>query len=250
MMKFHQLYQVSRGTRFKPIATYLFLGEGIQQAERIVHAHRLIAEMIAVVVFLQQFTSFGIIYAQCIGKGMNVLVKILMKLRITDTTEFRITVVHRDVHQVIQITEHAYLAELRHARQHGKMNRTVARLEGTVKSFECVTEFCLQFRIRNGLKHGLVILIYQNHYTTSRLFIRPLDDIHETFLRHTVFLFVAIEFFPYFQVLIQNTKQRLIIIVIPGIQVHVKHRMHRPVLFQIFHGKPLEKFTLSQKISL
>ena len=30
MVKFHQLYQVSRGTRLKPIAAYLFLGEGIQ----------------------------------------------------------------------------------------------------------------------------------------------------------------------------------------------------------------------------
>ena len=206
--------------------------------------------MITVVVFLQQSTSFGIIYTQFIGKRMNVPVKVLVKLRITDTTNFCILIHHGYITQVIQITEHAHLAELRHARQHGKMNRTVARLEGTVKSFECVTEFCLQFRICNGLKHGLVVLINQNHYTTSRLFIRPLDDIHETFLRHTVFLFVAIEFFPYFQVLIQNTKQRLIIIVIPGIQVHVKHRMHRPVLFQTFHGKSFEKFTLSQEISL
>ena len=63
MMKFHQLYQVSWGTRLKPIAAYLFLSKGIQQTERIVHAYRLIAEMITVVVFLQQFTSFGIIYA-------------------------------------------------------------------------------------------------------------------------------------------------------------------------------------------
>ena len=206
--------------------------------------------MITVVVFLQQFTSFGIIHAQCISKRMNVLVKILMKFSITDTTEFRITVVHGDVHQVIQITEHTHLAELRHAHQHGKMNRTVARLEGTVKSFECVTEFCLQFRIRDGLKHRFVVLINQNHDLLPHFLRSPTNNSFET-SRHGILIRVmAILCFPLLQRQLQLVFQTCFRIILFRIQIHVKHRMHRPILFQTFHGKPFEQLTLSQEISL
>ena len=180
---------------------------------------------------------------------MNILVKILMKFSITDTAEFRIAIVHGDVHQVIQITEHAYLAELRHARQHSKINRAVARLEGTVKSFECVTEFCLQFRICDGLKHGLVVLINQNHHLLPHFLRSPTNNSFET-SRHGILIRVmAILCFPLLQRQLQLVFQTCFRIILFRIQIHVKHRMHRPVLFQTFHSKPLEQLTLSQKIS-
>ena len=250
MVKLHQFHQVGRCTRLEPVAPYLLLGKGIQQTEGIVHPHRLITEMVAVVVFLQQSASLCVIHAQIVCQRMNVLLKIRMKFRIADTAELRIAVVHRNVHQVVQVAEHTHLAELRHARQHGKINRTVARLERPVKRLERVAETSLQLRVCNGLKHRLVVLINQNHHLLPRLLVRPLDDIHETFFWHTVFFLIAIQFLPSLQILIQNTQQRGIIVIVAGIQIHVQYGMYRPVFLQTFHGKSLEKFLLPLEISL
>ena len=205
--------------------------------------------MITVIVFLQQSTSFGIIYAQFIGKRMNVLVKVLVKLRITDTTNFCILIHHGYITQVIQITEHAHLTELRHARQHGKMNEAVTRLERAIECFERVTEFCLQFRICDGLQHRFVVLIYQNHHLLPHFLRSPTNNSFKTGRHGILIRVVAILCFPLLQRQFQLVFQTCFRIILFRIQIHVKHRMHRPVLFQTFHGKPLEKFTLSQKIS-
>ena len=181
---------------------------------------------------------------------MNILVKILMKFSITDTAEFSIAIVHGDVHQVIQITEHTHLAELRHARQHSKMNGTVARLERAIECFERITKFCLQFRICDGLKHRFVIFINQNHHLLSHFLRSSTNNSFETGRHGILIRVMAILCFPLLQRQFQLVFQTCFRIILFRIQIHVKHRMHRPVLFQTFHGKPFEQLTLSQKISL
>ena len=65
-----------------------------------------------------------------------------MKFRLADTAELRIAGCTMEMsRQVVQVAEHTHLAELRHARQHGKINRTVARLERPVERLERVAEF-------------------------------------------------------------------------------------------------------------
>ena len=146
------LNEERRGAGFKPIVAELAAVERIQYAERVVKPDSVVFKVIAVEVFLQTTVTF--ILAEAIGcaKLTHTLVEVVVKFLLSDATYFYIATVERYILKVIQVTEHAYLAKLRHTRQEGKADILVARLQGSVECLERGTVFSLQRVVINRLQ--------------------------------------------------------------------------------------------------
>ena len=124
-MELEQFDEVGRCACLKPVAAELFLRKRIEQTERIVHAHGIFREVITVIIGFQLRTSLFISQARSCSQRMNVFLKIRMDFLLADAADFHVAVVHGDVHQVIQIAEHADLAELGYSREQGKADTAV-----------------------------------------------------------------------------------------------------------------------------
>ena len=111
---------------------------------------------------------------------MNILFKIGINFFLTDTTDFGILVNHGNVTQVVQIAEHADLAELGHSREQGKADTAVHGFQSSVEGFQGTAVFVLQGFIADGLKHGLVVLIDENHHAAACLLAGAADDALKT----------------------------------------------------------------------
>ena len=150
-MELEQFDEVGRCSSLKPVTAEPSVGKGIQQAERIVHAYRLIAEVITVIIGFQLCTSLFISQARSCSQRMNVFLKIRMDFLLADAADFHVAVVHGDVHQVVQIAEHADLAELGHSRKQGKADAPVHGFQSSVEGFQGTAVFVLQGFIADGL---------------------------------------------------------------------------------------------------
>ena len=103
-----------------------------------------------------------------------------MDFLFADAADFHVAVVHGDVHQVVQIAEHADLAELGHSREQGKADAPVHGFQSSIESFQGAAVFVLQGFISDGLQHGLVVLIDENHHPTACLLACTADDTLKT----------------------------------------------------------------------
>ena len=151
VVELEQFDKVSRCACFKPVAAEPPVGKGIQQAERIVHTDGIFREMISVVVCFQFRTSFFIAHACSCGQFVNIFFKIGINFFLTDTTDFGILVNHGNVTQVVQIAEHADLAELGHSREQSKADAPVHGFQSSVEGFQGTAVFVLQGFIADGL---------------------------------------------------------------------------------------------------
>ena len=107
--------------------------------------------MIPVVVCFQFRTSFFITHARSCGQFVNIFFKIGINFFLTDTTDFGILVNHGNVTQVVQIAEHADLAELGHSRKQGKADASVHGFQSSIEGFQGAAVFVLQGFITDGL---------------------------------------------------------------------------------------------------
>ena len=136
--------------------------------------------MIPVVVCFQFRTSFLIAHVCSCGQFVNILFKIGINFFLTDTADFGILVNHGNVTQVIQITEHADLTELGHSREQGKADASVHGFQCSVEGFQGTAVFVLQGFIADGLEHGLVVFVDENHHPAACLLAGTADDALET----------------------------------------------------------------------
>ena len=74
-----------------------------------------------------------------------------MYFLIADTAKSDIFIPHGKIFQVIQVTEHAYLTEFSHAREHGKLDTPVHCFKYPVKRFQRVAVFPLKLLVTDGL---------------------------------------------------------------------------------------------------
>ena len=81
--------------------------------------------MVTVVVFTQFGKRLFITHSVCFPQGTYIIVKIIRQLFFIDAANVRIIITHRNIIQIIEVTEHTYFAEFRHARQHRKFDVTV-----------------------------------------------------------------------------------------------------------------------------
>ena len=103
-----------------------------------------------------------------------------MDFPLTDTTDFNVCVPHRNVVQVIQVTEHAYLTKLRNSRQQSKLDAAVQSLQHPVKGFQHIAKLTLQGFIADGLQHRFIILVHKDDDTLARLLTSALNNSRKT----------------------------------------------------------------------
>ncbi len=155
---------------------------------------------------------------------------------------------HRNIIQVIQITEYTYFSKLSYSCQHGEFDAAILAFQCSVECFKCFAKTILQFFIADGLQHGLVIFVYQNHYTLACLFISALNGAFKNADKES-----SAGSFPYSfsQVTTYGSVfQTLRTIIFLCIQVNVQYGIFCPVLFfQFFHSQSLKKFLFPLEIS-
>ena len=220
-MELEQLDEVGRRACLKPVAAELFLRKGIQQAERIVHAYGIFREMVTVVIGFQFRTGLFIGQARSRGQGVNVFFKICMHFLLADAADFHIAVVHGNVHQVVQIAEHADLSELGHSRQQGEADAAVHGLQRPVERLQGAAVLVLQGFVADGLQHGFVVFIDENHHPAACLLACAADNTLKTPGHPNLSRGSSIERFPVSHVLFQHIGQRLWRIVFLRIQIQV-----------------------------
>ena len=171
-----------------------------------------------------------------------------MDFPFTDTTNFNVCVPHRNVVQVIQVTEHAYLTKLRNSRQQSELDAAVQSLQHPVKRFQHIAKLTLQGFIADGLQHRFIILVHKDDDTLACLLISQTDDMVKPFFRRTIGVWAAIGSLPDFKIFVQFLKQRIGIFIVTGIQIKMQHRIIYPLLFQLLHRQSGEQFLLPLKI--
>ena len=99
--------------------------------------------MIAIIPFFQ-FKAHLLIADLLPGRQpLQFFFEISMDFFLRNATYLDIPVVHRNVHQVVQIVEHAHLPELRHACQQCEFDTTVHRLQNAVERLQHISQFRL-----------------------------------------------------------------------------------------------------------
>ena len=96
-----------------------------------------------------------------------------MYLLFGDSTDGNKRLVHGDVIQIVQVTEHTDFAKLGHSRQQGKLDAAVHGFQYAIERFQSVAEFALQFLVADSLEQGFVIFVDENGYTLTTLLIGP-----------------------------------------------------------------------------
>ena len=54
-----------------------------------------------------------------------------------DAAYLDVPIIHRQVHEVVEVAEHAYLAELGHTCEQGEADISIHGLQNAVKRFQC-----------------------------------------------------------------------------------------------------------------
>ena len=151
----------------------------VEQAERIVDSFRVLHEVITVVTFLQFRASFRIGHALRRGQFVDFLLKVVMNLLFRYSAQADVGFAHCNVVQVVQVAEHADLAELGDTRQQGELDAAVHRLEYAVERFQRIAEFALKVIVADSLKQGFVVFVDEDGHTLARLFAGTFHDAFE-----------------------------------------------------------------------
>ena len=148
--------------------------------------------MVSVVPFLQ--LPVGLLHAQTVrfGQPPHAFREDRTELLLRDAAEALVGLQHGDVPEVVQVTEHAHLAELRHAGKQGEADILVAAFQNAVKRLQRTAVVVLQRPVADGLQKRLVIFVHQNYHATAA---RPAclpDQVGEPLFGGAVFLLVPV----------------------------------------------------------
>ena len=133
------------------------------------------------IVTLFQFGS-GLLVSHLLrgSQLMQFFFQILMYFPLRHSTDRDKRFVHRNIIQIIQVTEYAYLTKLRNSRQQSELDAAVQSLQYPVKGFQHVAELTLQGFIADGLQHRFIILVHKDDDTLPRLLISALNNSRKT----------------------------------------------------------------------
>ena len=243
-----QFDQESGCTGFEPVASEAHFGKRIEQAEGVVDVFTLLCKVIAVV-HLFEF-SLGFLFGQFVlfSQFDDVLLEVSEQFFFRNAAQTGKSFVDRDVHQVVQVAEHAHLAELGYSGQQGKLDVAVATLHHAVEGFQRVAVVGQQRFVADGLKHGFIVLVDEDDYVSAPFLCRTAYHSFKTGGKR-IFVFIgSILIFPHFQVQGKFVFQCLGCIVLFCIEIKVQDGVFDPFLFQCFHGKSFEKFLFPLKV--
>lgn len=245
-----QLHEISGRSRLEPVASELSLAESVEEAERIVYPLGLRREAVSVVHLPQFPAGLVTVHALRLRQLMQALFHIPVDLAFGNAAQRYISVVHRDVVQVVEVAEYAHLAELCHPREHGEPDMPVQCLEHPVERLQHVPELLLQGLVPNGLKQGLVVLVHEYCHPVPCLLMSSPDDAGQAQGQGCLRRIASVDFLPVGQSVVKDGVQTLGSIVPLYIQVYMQHRPCRPVFLHPLHRKPLEKLLFALEIGL
>ena len=177
------LYQIGRGTRSKPVAVYLPLVEGLQEAEGIEYIGRRPREMIAIVLTLEHVERLLPRPAVGISQHLQIILHPAHDLLFRNTAYPTELLIHTDVGQVIQLTEDTELRELRDARQEDKLQIGVTILQGGIEVAHHIPKYGKHLPLMHHIQQRGVILIDQDHHLPARLTVQVEDQVLQTDIR-------------------------------------------------------------------
>ena len=131
-----QLHEVGGCSGLEPVVSEFHLSEGIQQAEWIVYTLGLGGEMVSVIALLEFQAGFLVGRHLGISQFLHFVIQIGMYLFFCDAAYLDVPIIHRQVHEVVEVAEYAYLAELGHAGQERQADIPVHALQNAVKRFQ------------------------------------------------------------------------------------------------------------------
>ena len=103
--------------------------------------------MVSIIAFFESQAGLLVGHILRSGQFPHLIFQTSMYLFLRDTTYLHVTIVHRYVHEVIQIAKHAYLSKLRHPRQQGETDGSIHRLQHAVKRLQHVPQLILHILI-------------------------------------------------------------------------------------------------------
>ena len=115
----------------------------IQYAEWVIDAYCIFLEMISVVSSLQFCYCGFFCIAIGFGKFADTFLEICKQFFLCHSADANIAVVHRDIRQVVEVTEHANLAKLGYTCEECKLDIPVLCLQYRIECFQLCTVFCL-----------------------------------------------------------------------------------------------------------
>lgn len=107
--------------------------------------------MIPVILLLEFLAGRLVAHFLRLGQPSQTVIHVSMYLFLGDTAYLHIAIVHRYVHEVVQVAEHAHLSELGHSGQQGETDGSVHGLQYAIEGFQHVPQSVLQLLIVQGL---------------------------------------------------------------------------------------------------
>ncbi len=136
--------------------------------------------MIAVVHHGKFLTALVVGKSIGFGEFPDTLREIVIEVHLRDSADVRIARVHRDVLRVVQVAEHAHLAELRDPGEKAEADVSILGLHHAVEAPKHLAHPVLKLRTVKVVDDRLVILINQDDYLTAGLPVRGINDVLES----------------------------------------------------------------------
>ena len=152
--------------------------------------------------------------------------------------------VHTDVIGLIESAEHAYLRELRHSREHHKLQVLVGILENAIESFEYIPIVCLvcylltviiliiQCIVVHHIEQRLVVFVNQYNGSSPRLLMCCLDDMLESYGTIVRICRSAIYFFKALNIIEDNSLQSAEFCEVGSAERQMEYRIYIPLLLK------------------
>ena len=99
-----------------------------------------------------------------------------MQLLFADAAYMAILRQHRNVYEVVQVAENAYLTELRHTGQEGKLDVGIARFQHPVEGLQRIAVLGLERIVADGLQQRFVVLVDKDDHRHACLLGSRLDN--------------------------------------------------------------------------
>ena len=163
--------------------------------------------MVSVVVLFQHSIGIFRLYAEIPGHGFNIPGQIAPYLLLRQSADVIVSRIHGDVVKVVQVAEHADLAELRDSGQEGKLNVSVAGFQGSVETLKGGAVFVLKSIVAYRLQDRFVVLVHEDDHSPVGFFIGSLNDSLESSAEIHFSWILSIQLLPAVQHFVQNIVQ-------------------------------------------
>ena len=242
--------EIGGRARLEPVAAEFQLAEGVEQAEGVVDADAVLAEVVAVVLIPEPGERLLLRQPLPVGQLADGGLEIGVYLLLRDAAESLVAFVHREVEEVVEVGENAYLPELRHPCEQGEADVLVLRFEDGIESLERGTVFGLQGFIVQRLQQGLVVFIHEDDRPLPGLFRSPPYNAFEAQGKCCLRRLAAIGFFPCRQCVIENLVKTFLAVISCRVQVEVQDGAGRPGRLQLLHRQPAEQLAPAGEVGL